>query len=189
MSLVATVAALFIALFVVRPAHARAKVGRAAKEIEYRVLDAMLAGHMKHDDPALDELIAYSRLLSEHARTIGLTEATALMMAAQQCGISDLRDVAQERASYKDMSPEGRRIALEADKALHGLFAEYLVKGSKAWFLIAPARRVWRSVARRRHRHLNPHLLTPTDAATSYRRAVHDDQVRSLLDPPVASLA
>lgn len=188
--LVMTVVGLSITVFVLRPMVARARVGHEARLIEYRLMDAMLDGEIEVNDPALEELVSYSRLLSERARQIGITEATAMLNAARQCGIS-LRDVVPPRSSHAQMSPEGRKIAMAAEGELHALFARYLLHGSKAWFLIGTAQAVLR-FARKHGSVPRPRAGWPTSpnaAATGYRALVHNERVRPLVDAGPLALA
>ncbi|MEN1974929.1 hypothetical protein [Cellulomonas olei] len=189
--LVVAVLNLLWAVLVLKPMWVRARVGHEAKMIEYRVLDAMLRGDIQADDPALDELIAYSRLLSERAKSIGLTEAAALMSAAASTGIDP--KALPPRASYAEMTPAGRSIAMEADRELHHMLADYLTRGSRAWLVLEPTRWLLRSRRRRHTTNTNPKpwvpsgLPTPGEAATGYRAAIHDDRVRGFLDEPLAA--
>lgn len=180
---VASVAVLLIAVFVVRPWVARARVGQKARIIEYRIMDAVLAGDIDATDPALEDLIAYSRLLSEHAQHVGLTEGTAIYMAVEASGL-EIDDLVPPQATYANMTPTGRRVAQEADKDLHRIFTRYLVDGSRVWFLLMPAvllRHAHTSATQRGVDRMKQHWVTPNDAASGYRVAVQDHDLRGAL--------
>lgn len=174
-----------IAFFtMVRPAIARATLGHRAKLAEYRVVDAMLDGAIEVDDPAFQELMGYIHMLSEHPREFGLTEFQALAMTLKEAGYKDPSEVPVRLPSYHEMAPAGRAAMIAAEKELHEALTDYLVTGSKWWWLLAPGRTVWRRVRRTPERH--PAKVTrPSVVADSYRRAARDGDLRSLLDDAI----
>jgi len=173
--LLLTVFSVIVSAVMVRPMVARARVGRDARVIEYLIDDAMLDGAISPSDPAYAELIQFSRLLSEHAGSIGLTEGVALVAAAREQG-HKLEDY-PPRSTYAHMTPHGRRVAIQAERDLHRLLANYLVEGSRAWWVLEPTRACARLA---RHARVTrggrvDHLTTPGQAASGYRQALHED--------------
>lgn len=171
-----------------RPAIARTTLGRRAKHVEYKVADSLLAGEIDLSDPAFQELMGFIHMLSEHPREFGLTEFQAMEMTLRKAGFRDPSEVPLPALSYAHMRPHGRAVMIDADKELHLALTEYLVAGSKMWWLLTPARAMWRAFRSTPTAH--PTRVTPPSVvAESYRRAAHDGGMRTLIDDEVPQFA
>ncbi len=158
----------WINLLLVRPAVARARLRRDATLVRSKIIDAVLDGHIKRDDPAASETLVWIHTLTHHATAIGWSEAIAVSKALEDLGVRPQAP----NLSYNKMSPEGRRIMIEASRDLDRFVARYFIDGSRLWWVLAPARMLWRALHRvgMSHKHTPPRV-SPEKAAIRVRKA------------------
>lgn len=130
-------------------------------------MDAELDGHIPRGDKAAREVLRWAHTLTHHAADFGWSEAMALNDALAELGVQPKPPV----ISYNEMTPQGRKVMIEAERELDRLAARYFVDGSRLWWLLAPARLVWRSLRHRVADQHTPIRVSPEDAATKMRKA------------------
>lgn len=155
-----------LTVFVLRPMVARARLGQRVLQQRNIVMDAVLRGEIDPDDPAVHNLLDYTQALASRPKSFGVTEALALHRSMIELGIHST-DQLFDRATYGHMTPAGRRTMNEADRALQIAVADYLVGGSKFWFVLAPLR----AIARLTKHTAGRHTVTPGELAADYRSA------------------
>lgn len=166
LAVVASFGLAWINLLLVRPAVARARLRREATVIRDEIIDAVLDGHIRRDDQAVHELLGWIHMLTHHATEVGWAEAASITEALEDLGVRPDRPV----LSYNRMSPEGRRVMIDAERRLDHIVARYFVDGSRLWWVLAPARFFWRAL----HRISDPRTpagVSPEGAAKRVRKA------------------
>lgn len=177
--LIASFVLLAVALLWLRPMVARARFVSRMKEAEYSVVDAVLAGAIRRDDPAYIDYIRFNRALSEHPEWFGMTETLALFMAMRKLEIEDVSEFLP-RVSYAEMKPAGRKALFEAETVTQAAIADYLVDGSRFWLPLAAARfaaRHWSRAGEKVHGRGDDSAPTPGELAAQLRRAVANDEI------------
>lgn len=143
--ILATVAALWLAVFMGRPAIARARFSRDVSRLRDEVADAVLDGAISDSDEAEAFVDRTTRVL-DSPRDFTITYALALVSSARKAGI-DMEKVAVP-FKYEDLSTEDAEFMEQMDRRMVSVLSRHLVDGSCAWFILAPVRAVLVRLAR-----------------------------------------
>ncbi len=138
----------------VRPAIARASVEREALLIRDRVVDAMLAGQVKPDNPRAQDAIGFCDFIAEHSREITLSSAFDTVRGLRSAGVDPVEEsrarAEKARANSKGFaSADGQLCIDQAEREIDRIMADYFVRGSALWWILAPSQRLSRFLAKR----------------------------------------
>ncbi|MGZ4556654.1 MAG: hypothetical protein ACXVXZ_13070 [Mycobacteriaceae bacterium] len=169
--LVLCLAFLWTFVLVIRPGVARARLGLDATRIRDRIVDAILEGQIERTDQAALDALLFCHQMTDHAREFGVSEGFATMRALARLDVEPRElETSETKVTYANMSPEGRKVMIEATRAIDDIMARYLVQGSMAWWLLCPAQWLWRRLRGGKPRP----VTTPHELAQEVRRAARE---------------
>jgi hypothetical protein len=147
-------AAAWAGLLWIRPAVARARVEREALLIRDRVVDDMLAREIEPTNPRAQDAIAFCDFIANHSREITLASAFDTARGMRRAGVDPLAESKARAEKAKANSQglatnEGQRCLEEAERDLDRIMTNYFVRGSALWWILAPAQRLLRFLAKR----------------------------------------
>lgn len=143
--ILATAVALWLLVFVGRPAIARARFSRDVSKLRDQVADAVLDGAIQDSDEA-EAFVDRATSVLDSPRDFTFTYALALVSSARKAGI-DMEKVGVP-FKYEDLSTEDAEFMEQMDRRMVAILTRHFVDGSCAWFVLAPARAVLVRLAR-----------------------------------------
>lgn len=143
--LVAALAVLWLAIFVGRPAIARARFSRDVSALRDEVADAILDGIILDSEDAEAFVDRATRVL-DNPREFTMGHALALLSSARNAGI-DMQKVGTP-FKYESLPADDAAFLEGKDRRMVAILTRHFVDGSTAWFVLAPLRFVVISLAR-----------------------------------------
>jgi hypothetical protein len=120
-------------LFRAIPDFAEIRLIDKAAQLQSQLLGEVMRGRLPHDDDAVRKLLIVTRGLAAEPQQFGLTEALAVHAAYVRL------QVPLPTSINFTALPNGQKQALkEVEAGLERALREYLILGSRFWFLLVP---------------------------------------------------
>ena len=137
--LLLAVVVLWLAIFVGRPAIARARFSRDISAIRDEVADAILSGEIQ-DSVAAEGFMNRATQVADSPRDFTMSYGIALLLSAKEAGV-DIERVGTP-IRYEGLPAADVKYLERKDLEVVTVLARHFVNGSSAWMVLAPLRAV-----------------------------------------------